>query len=396
MGRALLGLFAVPLVLCEIAYLSGERFTAWALVNVAIYPLITLASVALHEGGHLLAARAFGLQVPRVQLGLGRQLQRRRWAQTTVTVHVLPLAGMTYVGGKSSWGVRWPYWAAVAAGPAVTLAIVLGLVAGHGGGSLGELFLPIAAIASRPAPLEMAAFANASMLFWNLLPLPLFRGRGIERNDGAQLLAVPFWPARRLELLEITPGIVDAEERRERGDHEGAADVLDGLHRRFPDSWAVLHSMAIIQMERGRLAEARSSLVALLGTEPPLPEMRWAVRNNLAWVDYRLRDDDLRAEADEHSAAVLKRYKRVGWALGTRGAVLGWLGRHSEAIPLLERAYLLNSTARNRALNAASLTVVLAGSGQASQAAVWLERARTNDAGCPLLPEAEAALAALR
>lgn len=393
MGRTLLTLFALPTVLCALAVLCSQPFhLGAALVNVALFPLLTLAGMVLHEGGHMAAARALGLQVPRVQLGVGRPLLRWRWARTLVTLHGLPLMGMTFVGGRIR-GHRWRYWLSVAAGPLVTVGLVAGTLAAVGWSDRQDVLFPIEVMASRPAPLELLGFTSAWMLFWNLLPLPLFRSIGLARNDGTQLLTLPFWTERRLELLEITPGLLEAEERRERGDVAGASVVLDGLRARFPGSWGVLNSVALVQMDGGLLAEARVTLLALLQTEPPLPDFRWPVRNNLAWVNYRLRVDDLRAEADEHSAAVHRRHKNTGWALGTRGAVLSWLGRPVEAIPLLERAYVLNSTPQSRALNACGLAVALAESGRTRDALVWLDRARTNDPRCALLPEAEAAIA---
>jgi hypothetical protein len=392
MLRVLLGLFAVPLFLCEAAALRDQPFTAWVLVNIALFPLVMLVSVALHEGGHLLAARAVGLQAPRVQIGLGRPLVRWRAARTLFTLHALPLVGMTYVGGRPAGGVRWRRWLSVAAGPAVTIAIVLAAVGRQGWPGVGEVLLPSGAFASRLSLPEMAGAANAWMLFWNLLPLPVLRHRGFERNDGYQLLTVPFLPQRHLDVMELMPRLLDADDLCEKDDYEGAATLIEGLRARFPASWPVLNALAIVQLHRGQLAEARSSFLALLETEAPLPEMPWMARNNLAWVNYRLRDDALRTEADVHSAAVHGRYKHAAWALGTRGAVLGWLGRRQEAIPLLERAYLLNSRSKDRALNAAGLAVVLAAHGQAGQAAAWVARARSNDASCPLLPEAEAAL----
>src|SRR5689334_2451173 len=110
MGKTLLTLFALPILLCELAVLSSRPFHfGAALVNVAFFPLLTVVGMVLHEGGHMAAARALGLQVPRVQLGVGRPLARWRWAGTAVTLHGFPLMGMTFVGGPTR-GQRWRYW----------------------------------------------------------------------------------------------------------------------------------------------------------------------------------------------------------------------------------------------------------------------------------------------
>jgi len=388
MFRLLFGLVAMPLVLCELAVIRhGSSFTPWAIANVAIYPLIVLASIALHEAGHALAGRAVGLDVLHVQLGVGRRLAAWRWGQTRITLHALPLLGLTYLGSRPRRGLRWRYWLAIAAGPMVTFAIVY--FAGH------DPF-PTAPVVHHFAPVEVIGYANVWMLVFNLVPLPVLRSRGLLRNDGGQLLSVPFMAAKKLQGLNEMPAILAAQEAHERDDHQGALHLVTAALVDLPDSWALRNSLALAQLHLQQLSEARASFQQLIESEPPFPDMRWLARNNLAWVDFLLARDELRDEADEHSQAVHERFKRVSWAMGTRGAVLGWLGRHDEAVPLLERAYLLNTLGMSRASNAACLAVSLAGLGLVDEAAAWLEKARTNHAACVLLGRAQAAVEAAK
>jgi tetratricopeptide (TPR) repeat protein len=392
--RLLLGLVIMPVVLCELALFANKPLSLWAFVNIALYPLVILGSIVLHEAGHAVAARALGLQVPRVQIGTGRPVARRRWGQTTVALHAFPLMGLTYMGGQRLGGLKGRLWVSIAAGPAVSLAIIATVLAWREPLHVGDIVLPYAAVASRFSLRELVGFANLWQLALNLVPLPLFRSRGIQRNDGALMLAVPFLSAQRLELFQIVTVLLDAQDLGDRDDHEGARRNLEAALIRFPGSWALLSALAVVQLNLERLTEARASFLQLLETEPPYPEMRWVARNNLAWVDYRLRAEEFREEADAHSQAVFRRYKNVPWAIGTRGAVLSWLGRLGEAIPLLERAYVGNSDRSNRALNAAGLAIVLATLGRPREAGQWLDRARSNHATCPLLIEAQAAISA--
>ncbi len=337
MLRLLGGLVIIPVFLCELALLTNRPFSAWAIVNIALYPLILIISIVLHEAGHAVVARAVGLQVPRVQIGIGRPVARRQWGQTMVVLNAFPLMGLTYLGAQSLKGLKGRLWVSIAAGPAVTLAIIASTLAWREGLHVGDIALPYAAVASRFSLRELVGFSNLWMLVLNLVPLPLFRSRGIQRNDGGQLFKVPFLSVPQLEVYRVVTVLLDVQESSERG---------------------------------------------------------WAARNNLAWVDYRLREDEFRDEADAHSEAVFRLYKNVPWAMGTRGAVLSWLGRDKEALPLLKRAYSANSELSMRALNAAGLAIVLANLGRTREAGQWLDRARTNHAICPLLVEARAAISA--
>ncbi|HKC13793.1 MAG TPA: site-2 protease family protein [Vicinamibacteria bacterium] len=394
MLRLLGGLVIIPVFLCELALLTNRPFSAWAIVNIALYPLILIISIVLHEAGHAVVARAVGLQVPRVQIGIGRPVARRQWGQTMVVLNAFPLMGLTYLGAQSLKGLKGRLWVSIAAGPAVTLAIIASTLAWREGLHVGDIALPYAAVASRFSLRELVGFSNLWMLVLNLVPLPLFRSRGIQRNDGGQLFKVPFLSVPQLEVYRVVTVLLDVQESSERDDHEGARRKLEAALIRFPGSWTLLNAQAFLQIKLELLIEARASLLNLLQAEPPYPEMRWAARNNLAWVDYRLREDEFRDEADAHSEAVFRLYKNVPWAMGTRGAVLSWLGRDKEALPLLKRAYSANSELSMRALNAAGLAIVLANLGRTREAGQWLDRARTNHAICPLLVEARAAISA--
>jgi hypothetical protein len=316
MIRIVFALIAVPLLLLETAFLGRPHPTLspWAIANVAIYPLITLASVALHEGGHALVARLLGLDVPLVQLGVGRRVAAWRWGKTGVTLHALPLLGLTYLGSRRRDGLRWRYWLAVAAGPLVTLAIVAATCHDP---------WPRRAVASGFAPMALVGNANLLILLLSLVPLPLLRGRGLLRNDGTQLLTVPFMSAKRLQILRETPTMIEAQSAQELGDHAGARRIIEAALVDAPGSWTLRYTLAHAQLYLEQLGEARATYLTLLEEDPEPADLRWMARNNLAWTDFQLGDPAHLAEADEHSAAVYARFKQVEWAISTRGAVLG-------------------------------------------------------------------------
>jgi len=125
MRRVLVGLFVLPLLLVESAVLfSSAAWTGWAIVNVLIYPLIALACLAIHEGGHAIVARMLGLHVPRIDVGIGRRVARWRWRRTLVSLHTFPLLGMTYLGAERVAGLRWRLWLTILAGPIAHALVV--------------------------------------------------------------------------------------------------------------------------------------------------------------------------------------------------------------------------------------------------------------------------------
>lgn len=389
MWRLLAGLVLLPVLVVFSGWLFSPAgtLTGWAVVNVLVFPLIEVASIALHEGGHALAARLLGLRVPRIDIGIGRRIVRWRWRSTSITVHAFPLLGLTFVGADRISGLKWRLWLTILAGPIATALIAAGALAVLDVG-VAEASWPQHAVLTGPAIVEMVAFQSIWLLVINLLPLQLLRAG--FRSDGAQLLAIPMADARDIEELRILPAVLEAEELSE-GDHFAAAyDVIRRAMETAPGSRALRNSLAIMLMRRDQLHEARTLMLELLSDDDS--PFALTIRNNVAWIDYLIHADELREEADEHSARAQAGLKDAAFALGTRGAVLGWLGRHDEAIEMLQQAYHRNGSDVNRALNACELTISLAAIGRIDEATRWFERARAGHPSSPLLRRAEAAL----
>jgi membrane-associated protease RseP (regulator of RpoE activity) len=131
--------WAAEAVVCTaavvIAWRSGAAGTVMVLTGV-------LASVALHEGGHLLAARCLGVKATEFFVGLGPTLWSRRDGEVTWGVKALPLGGFVRIIGMTSkekvdpadeprtFRVAAPWRRAViaVAGPAVNLTLAIGLL----------------------------------------------------------------------------------------------------------------------------------------------------------------------------------------------------------------------------------------------------------------------------
>ena len=156
--------------------------------RLAYFWVVWTALLLVHEAGHALAARRHGLDVSRVTIGAGPVLWSGDHAGVPVVLRLVPLVGLTSLGGAHAHGAvsggdaRWSAWA----GEALTI----------GGGVLATLALALAvagAVAARERAtgrrwlLGRYVVADALVLtIFNFLPVPpLDGGRAVLAAVGA-------------------------------------------------------------------------------------------------------------------------------------------------------------------------------------------------------------------
>jgi Zn-dependent protease len=176
-------LFAAYLVLSGEAVLRDELGRGRAVTVAASFAVLLLVSVVLHEAGHCLVARAFGLPVRRI----------------TVTL----LAGLTEITKPPQTPAR--EYAVAVAGPMVSLLLC-------GAGVAAAEALPDDSLPQ--LVLSGAAVANGALAVLNLLPgLPLDGGRVLRSvvwrlvGDAEQATRVAAYAGMVLALVVI-PGLV--------------------------------------------------------------------------------------------------------------------------------------------------------------------------------------------
>ncbi len=62
-------------------------------IGIIAFFLIIVASIALHEIGHLVPAKAFGVKVTEYMVGFGPTLWSRRKGETTYGLKAIPVGG---------------------------------------------------------------------------------------------------------------------------------------------------------------------------------------------------------------------------------------------------------------------------------------------------------------
>src|SRR5215467_7641578 len=72
------------------------------LFGVLIFVVAILASIMLHEAGHLLTAKAFGMKVTRYFVGFGNTLWSTVRGETEYGIKSIPLGGFVEITGMSS------------------------------------------------------------------------------------------------------------------------------------------------------------------------------------------------------------------------------------------------------------------------------------------------------
>ncbi len=187
--------------------------------------------------------------------------------------------------------------------------------------------------------------------------------------------------------------LFEASELIELKELESAEKLIADARARLPNSILVRTYEGFLLLKQGKSGEARLAYIAVDQAEGVEAGVRSLVRNNIAWLNFELRLDELKNEADQFSAEALRSNKQAGWAIGTRGAVLFWLGHHASGLSFSEQAYAVNTSRESRASNACVAALSCCAMGKLDLARHWFERARTMDGKCKLLPEVEAAVA---
>lgn len=178
----------------------------------------------------------------------------------------------------------------------------------------------------QPAIWELAIFMNGLMLATNLLPITFTAG---FRSDGRMLLTIPFAKDELFADALVLDLLLDAQNAIEKHDFPEARRCVEAALTQHPNSVGARMTSATIDMETGNLARAREQLVELSALKSP-EATTLSLANNLAWADFLTDDPAHHAEADDLSAGVIKKFGSAGFALGTRGAVLVWIGKTDE------------------------------------------------------------------
>ncbi|HXJ22789.1 MAG TPA: site-2 protease family protein [Polyangia bacterium] len=360
-------------------------------VGVARNALFLLAVVALtvaREVARLVVGRALGLRAAMVELGEGAPLARFRIG----TLRWILL--QTPIGGETIWEppppdlpVRGRLALLTLTRSAVAVATLLLLRAA--GVPLGW---------STEGSLVGRAFADAAecLLVLGLIPFAISGQSLIPfETDGMKLLKLLFGRAADVRQDFGRYYFAAAREALNEGDAARAAALCrDGATRQGPPWSDALRAYEATALARGgdpRAAMERAE--AELARQLP-PVARAVGLNDWSWYAFLARDEAMLRLADRRSADALVLKPDLPPVAGTRGAILLWQGRLSEALPLLERSLAgAHSThARDSALSL--LAIAAAAQGDVARAQDLLRQVRQGERTGGLWAEAGRAVEA--
>jgi tetratricopeptide (TPR) repeat protein len=360
--------------------------------------------VALFVGGILLAeaARLFGrtlfgllagLRLSHLTIGAGPLLFRRRIGTAVVMLRAVPLiAGQDWMPPETPTRMRARFWLLTAGGSLGCVAAIalLGAFGVHWTGTPPQLWAWQAVLTG--------IFVQ---LFARLIPFSSTSDGQKVPSDGLQLWTIPRMDQASIDAAFVRSYLAAASDEILHGDPKRALDYCErGIACCAPvDARVFRYSQAAAYGRLGDHAKAKECVAYSLAAAVPQP-LQGVALNDWSWYAFCERDEaDLRL-ADRRSAEALGARPKSSAVLGTRGAVLLWRGRVTQAIPMLERSLQRAPTARSRSTEAALLAMAHASRGESVRAQEMFDRARRLDPDQRLLGEArryvQAAASSLR
>lgn len=312
-------------------YVAGTRGTQQvSLVGLMIIASLILPCITiLHEVGHAITARAFGLEVNLITIGTGRFLWAGEVLSFPFRIYAVPVSGMTLLGGEPKTLIRTRMWLTILMGPVTNLVLIMPAF---------FFWRPLADLVDANVLLLWIGY-NALMAVGNLWPI---RSRVSGRaSDGLQLMQTPFKSPQLLSEALQMGAVAAVFVRINDGDYAGAKDACIERVRRFPENAWLLTLLSACHINMGNYESARSSIDPILDSPVSLhPLLRAAVQNNIAlaiWLrDFNATESD--QSLQRASALTADNYMRFPCVLAyrsTRGLLLTALKRPAEALELL-------------------------------------------------------------
>lgn len=324
----------VVFIVFPTTYLVATRGTQ----QIGFIGLLILAAVfhfvilALHEMGHALTAKAVGLEVNLVTLGVGRFLWSGNLLSTPVRLYAWPLLGLTYLGSQPKQLLRTRVWLSVLMGPMTNVALMAVAII---------LWKPLARALDSNIILIWIMY-NAITVIVNLQPWRVRQSGKSYATDGMQLLQIPFKKAavfaESLALGPVGATLVMYKD----GDYLGAKETCLRELQRLPENPWLIGILSACQICLGEYESSQAVIEPLLAWSDKLPAQTYAaVQNNVAvalWLrnfNTPQREASL-TRADTLTADAYERYPCVLAHRSTRALLLADTHRPEEALELLK------------------------------------------------------------
>lgn len=338
-----------------------------------------------HELGHALTARAFGMHVFQVVVGMGKKLFECKLFGVLVEFRTIPYGGFTLALSEKRKRVRVRQFVYALAGPVANLLVALAALAVAGWDQIAD-FKPH----QKVSPWTLLFASNMLVFLTNLIPRVTPSVHGALLSDGVHLINAVRLNNEQLDSLRSSYFSAQASTARQRCDMANAAIWVERGLKEYPSDRALLLHHGTNLIELGKFAEARAVFERLLHEcDADDVGFRALLMNDIACANTLIGGKDALEQADEFSDWALKVLPWMAGVKGTRGMVLVEQGALPDGIKLLEASLREAEEPWGRAQSACFLAIAEARRGNPQAAAAHLHRARQNHPECFLIPRAE-------
>ncbi|MDH5639042.1 MAG: site-2 protease family protein [Nitrospinota bacterium] len=306
--------------------LAPHYIPALALNIIIFFPLLYL-SIVIHEMGHVLAGVASGMEILRVQIGIGRKLFKFRLFGIEFAF-LTGWGGLTFTGDVPQAFVKTRFFIMIAGGVTAQIGAVgcavalMGTAWLNGMENLG-LF-----------PVHIFVGINVFLVAFNLIPFTYLGAGTPLSTDGRLLAQIPFLSDEQTEDYMASAYINRSHALIMSSDFVGAEKILLEGVAAHPSSKILKINLASSLIPQGRCQEAEPVLANAMENEPP-PLTAAMLRLNLAAV--WLFDGSFEGieKAMEYSEKAYADLAKMHGAAVIRGAALMEAGKTDEAMAIL-------------------------------------------------------------
>lgn len=318
--------------------------------------------------GRVVAGWLVGFRLSRVELGSGPVLGIGRLGKTAFVWHAMPTGvGVDWLPPARETAMRLRLWLLTLGGILGCLALVIVFFAlGHP---------PHEARTPTPhSPLPAVGIGAVLYLALRLLPISVTQAGKKVPTEGKQLWTIPTAAQKQIDMAFVHSYMSAAQLEIAKGDPNDALEYCRrAIERCDPQDVRVFRYFEGAAYGRlGDFARAKARMEESFAADLPEP-LRGIAHNDWSWYAFCVRDEaDLRL-ADRRSAEALGVHAKRSSVLGTRGSILLWRGRVTQAIPMLERSYRTASSRRSRGEEAHLLAMAFASRGESERAQQMLD-----------------------
>jgi tetratricopeptide (TPR) repeat protein len=308
--------------------INGVEIPYINIFNLILFFIFSSLMVYIHEAGHVLAAKAVGIGISRVQFGKGRDILRKRIFGILIVVKNQLGGGCTSIGEFKNEFSKPAYAFFIAGGLIIqTVLTVLAIIISDFRFSdyFGNYEIDLAA---------SFIIANISMIAINLIPMKV-NVRGFSTpNDGLSLLQLPFIKEKDINTILLAPKWMEAFELYENRKYYEAQLAFEKCLMEYPDLPDAKIGYSTCLLNQGKIDLAEEILLEIKNQQHD-KKYDLTLFNNIAWINIlRFTEESLKI-ADDFSKKAIKLNQNISFVKGARATTLIVSGNYDAGIKLL-------------------------------------------------------------